>query len=52
VLNVSEEWRGFSDLFTPMQEHLGITSDWYLETTARPFETDARTLFDRRSTAT
>jgi hypothetical protein len=52
VLEVSEEWPGFRDLFRPLENNLGITDAWYFETTAKPFETDFRTLLDRRAPVT
>ena len=49
VLEISEDWPGFVDLFKPLEENLGISDAWYLETTGRPFKTDFRTLLDRRA---
>ena len=48
VLEISEEWPGFQDLFEPLSNALGIGDAWYLETTRKPFDTDFRILFDRR----
>ena len=47
VLEVSEEWPGFSDLFDPLKRELDVSAEWYLETTARPFATDFRVVFNR-----
>jgi hypothetical protein len=49
VLEVSEEWPGFPDLFGPLESELGIHDSWYLETVRRAFDRDVRTLFDRRA---
>jgi hypothetical protein len=51
VLEVSEDWPGFSDLFAPLERELGISDAWYLETTGKPFATDFRVLYDRRPSA-
>lgn len=47
VLEVSEEWDGFRDLFEPMERELGVNADWYLTTIGRPFATDFQVVYER-----
>jgi hypothetical protein len=51
VVQVSEEWPGFRNLFEPMARELAVSDAWYLETTKRPFASDFRTLYEREGWA-
>lgn len=51
VLEVSEEWPGFADLFGPMESELGVSPGWYMEIMSPPFETMHRVLFERAEAA-
>jgi hypothetical protein len=46
-LQVSEEWRGFADLFAPLSAAFpSIPPDWYVEVMKPAFETNRRILYD------
>ena len=49
VREFSEEWDGFSNLFDPMKEHLGISASWYMEIMTPAFEPGFRIIFERSS---
>jgi hypothetical protein len=46
-LEVSEECSGFAELFAPLERELGVSSEWYLRTSAKPFEPDFQLIFER-----
>lgn len=50
VLEVSEEWPGFADLFEPLERELGVSARWYLDTIGRPFATDFQVVYERPDT--
>jgi hypothetical protein len=52
VLEVSEEWPGFKDLFGALERELGISPDWYREIILPAFEPTPRVLLDRRTPST
>jgi len=50
VQEISEEWDGFSDLFGPMEKHLGISPLWYLDVMNPAFAPNFRVLYERPAT--
>ena len=50
VVEVSEQWPGFGDLFEPLERELGITPGWYQEVMHPAFATNSRVLFTRERT--
>lgn len=50
VQEISAEWDGFSDLFEPMEKHLGISPLWYLDVMNPAFAPNFRVLYERRPT--
>ena len=47
VVELSEEWPGFTDLFGTMETALGVSPSWYLEIMTPAFEPTMRVLFER-----
>ena len=47
MLEVSEEWVGFADLFEGMERALGVSPAWYLEIMVPAFEATPRILYER-----
>jgi len=47
LLEVSEEWRGFHDLFPLLEEKLGLVPNWYEEVMQPPFARNHRVLLQR-----
>jgi len=47
VLELSEEWSGFADLFGGMECALGVSPCWYLELMVPAFEPTPRVLYER-----
>jgi hypothetical protein len=47
VVEVSEEWPGFSELFAGLEAALGVSPAWYLEIMTPAFEPTPRLLYDR-----
>ena len=52
VMEVSEDWPGFGDLFGPLEQELGISPDWYNEVMQPPLATNYRVIFERRGRLT
>ena len=46
-LEVSEECTGFADLFAPLERELGVSPEWYLRTSAKPFDPDVQIVYER-----
>ena len=47
VVELSEEWQGFAELFGGMERALGVSADWYLEIMQPAFEPTPRLVYDR-----
>jgi hypothetical protein len=47
VLELSEEWPGFSALFDAMEAALGVRPGWYLEVMTPAFEPTPRIVYER-----
>jgi len=47
MLELSEEWVGFENLFGGMKRTLGVTPNWYLEIMVPAFEPTPRILYER-----
>ena len=47
MLELSEEWIGFANLFGGMERALGVSPDWYLEIMVPAFEPTPRILYER-----
>ncbi|HEX7239915.1 MAG TPA: hypothetical protein VF263_06590 [Longimicrobiaceae bacterium] len=52
VLELSEAWPGFADLFQPLEEHLGVSPAWYVEIMVPAFEPSYRELYPDGPTPT
>jgi len=49
MLELSEEWRGFAELFSGMESALGVSPSWYLEIMEPTFEPTPRMVYERSS---
>ncbi|MFL5383844.1 MAG: hypothetical protein ACJ8GN_15090 [Longimicrobiaceae bacterium] len=47
LLELSEEWPGFADLFGGMERALGVSPAWYIEIMLPAFEPTPRVLYER-----
>ncbi|MEP6689721.1 MAG: hypothetical protein ABJD07_01125 [Gemmatimonadaceae bacterium] len=47
MLELSEEWPGFADLFGGMERALGVSPSWYVEIMVPVFEATPRVLYER-----
>jgi hypothetical protein len=46
VHEVSEQWLGFSELFAPMEQVLGISPSWYYEIMLPAFKPNYRIIYE------
>ena len=49
LLELSEEWPGFADLFGALEQALGVSPEWYVEIMVPAFEPTPRVLYARAS---
>ena len=47
MLELSEEWVGFANLFGGMERALGVSTNWYLEIMVPAFEPTPRIIYER-----
>jgi hypothetical protein len=47
LIEVSEEWPGFADLFVPLTRELGVEAGWYNDVMHPAFATNYRVIFER-----
>lgn len=47
ILELSEEWVGFGDIFGGMEHALGVSPEWYLQMMVPAFEPTPRILYER-----
>jgi hypothetical protein len=47
TIQLSEEWKGFTELFGPMERELGVNPSWYLEIMTPAFEAKPTVLYMR-----
>ena len=52
TLQASEEWAGFSDLRTAMEQYLGIAPTWFSDVMKPAFVTNFRVLYERPDAGT
>lgn len=50
LLELSEEWPGFAELFGGMERALGVSPSWYVEIMVPAFEPTPRVLYERAVT--